>query len=115
MEPNSVLPPVSRKKARLDPITPDVFRRTATGFGAADNSRAMQSLMEENDKLKSELEAARKEIFRLKEENIELKKVAKTTKTSSSSTFLTSSAAFDQPGNKTEDTKIDNDSTICNN
>lgn len=115
MEPNSQLPPVSRKKARLDPIAPDIFRRTTTGFGAADNSKAMTALIEENERLKSDLENARKEIFRLKEENLELKKVAKTTKKPASSTFLTSSVGYDQTGDKNEDTKTDSGDIVWHN
>ena len=72
MEPTAKLPPV-KKKTKLDPIDPDIFRKSQSNFASLDNSKAIQSLMEENEQLKNELEIARKEIFRLKEENTQLK------------------------------------------
>lgn len=104
---NAKLPPVSRKKPRLDPIEPDVFRRSQTGFGLNDPSKAMQVIIEENEKLKRELEEARKEIFRLKEENVELKKQSKGTAPKVQSTFLTSNSSKVETEHS-EEGKLDN-------
>ena len=116
MDMKTQLPPVSRrKKSRLDPITPDVFRRSQTGFGSNDANKAMQILMEENEQLKKELEGARKEIFQLKEENLQLKKQAKgptPSAKSTSGTFLTSGGG--SPTHE-EDSKVEGDEVICKN
>ena len=117
MESNGNRIRVSRKKPRLNPISNDPLRRTNTGFGMTDNSKAMQLLMEENERLKNELEQARKEIFQLKEENTQLKKNARppTNSTSSSSgTFLTSGAPSRDLEPK-EDSKISDSHVTCHN
>jgi predicted nucleic acid-binding Zn-ribbon protein len=104
METNGKLPPVSRRKSKLDPISPDLFRRTQSSFGGSDNSKAIQALLEENDRLKKELEAARKEIFELKQENVELKKDAKpgAPKVKPSFSNPTSLSTFEQNGQHEE-------------
>lgn len=118
METKGILPPVSRKKTRLDPITPDVFRRSSSNFGVSDNTKIMQALAEENEQLKKELEEARKEIFRLKEENFQLKKESRGTAPKGSTTFLTSATNFHQNGDAHEEGKKDSGDLIwsnCNN
>lgn len=115
MEPTAKLPPV-KKKTKLDPIDPDIFRKSQSNFASLDNSKAIQSLMEENEQLKNELEIARKEIFRLKEENTQLKLEWKGKVATKTTTFLTSSTSVGQNGGSTqEDTKMDSDNIICHN
>lgn len=114
MSPGIPLKPVSRKKSRLQPIRPDALRRTQTGFGVSDQTKAMQMLLDENDHLKKELEEAKKEIFRLKEENLELKKGSKGGSSKGQSTFLTSST-IDSNGNAAENSKENGDEKVCNN
>lgn len=108
---NERLPPVSRRKPRLDPIAQDVFRRSQTGFGMNDGSKVMQIITEENEKLKIELEEARKEIFRLKEENVELKKQSKGTLPKGKTTFVTSSPGKLENG-LSEEVKLDNNEVL---
>jgi ankyrin repeat protein len=115
MESNENRIRVSRRKPRLNPIPQDPLRRTATGFGNNDNTKAMQNIMEENERLKSELDSARKEIFKLKEENIELKKQARPPTNSTKTTFLTSSNPPVQNSGISEESKIDADHVTCHN
>ena len=116
METTGRLPPVSRKKARLDPIKQDVFRRTNTGFGVSDNqNKAIQLLLDENERLKKELDEARKEIFQLKEENLELKKQARPMTSSGKTTFVTSNKSVMKNNGSVEESKIDENTVICHN
>lgn len=108
---NERLPPVSRKKSRLDPIAQDVFRRSQTGFGLNDGSKVMQIITEENEKLKRELEKARKEIFMLKEENVELKKQSKGAPPKGKTTFVTSTSGKSENG-VSEEVKLDNNEVL---
>lgn len=102
--------PMSKsKRTKLAPLPQDPFRRSTTGFGVSDSSKALQKLMEENERLKTELEAARKEIFQLKEENLELKKQARPSTKSGNSTFLTSASTYGQNGGLTEEDKNSGD------
>lgn len=112
--PDVRIKPASRKKSRLQPIRPDALRRTSTGFGAGDQTRALQILMEENDQLKKDLEEARKEIFKLKEENLLLKKNSRGGAQKGHSTFVTSSNP-EGASRVSENSKVNNDEKVCNN
>jgi predicted RNase H-like nuclease (RuvC/YqgF family) len=82
----------------------------------SDPSKAIQTLLEENERLKTELEMAKKEIFELKQENVELKKEGKTNGLKSSNNFakLTCLSSFEQNGQH-ENSKIEKDEIVCSN